>query len=220
MRSLAVCAALLALSLAACGSSEALPSASASVAPTAASAQSTATILELVDTAGPLPAGRYAPPGSRPDVTFAVADGWSGGPARDASLAISHPLADGAVVELRLAAVDGVIDATGATTDADDAAAATERLQDRQDLEVTATSISRMSGLEGENLELANSSGTRLDLLTAGGGRLGIEPGGRLWLSLFDTGDGLLAIAVTSPAASWDEALGVVEPVLESVTID
>jgi hypothetical protein len=51
-----------------------------------------------------------------------------------------------------------------------------------------------------------------------------IEPialgaGERMWLSLFDTPAGVLAIAVRSASADWDAALLAVEPFLEQVAI-
>ena len=49
-------------------------------------------------------------------------------------------------------------------------------------------------------------------------GALRIDPG-RLWMAFFDTPDGLLAIMVGGSVATWDEALGAAEPVLESVRI-
>jgi len=42
---------------------------------------------------------------------------------------------------------------------------------------------------------------------------------GRIWIAIFDTEDGILAVMVGGSTASWDEALLVAEPVLESVTI-
>lgn len=48
---------------------------------------------------------------------------------------------------------------------------------------------------------------------------MSISPGRRLWIAFLDTPDGLLAIMVGGSVATWDEALAVAEPVLESVTI-
>jgi hypothetical protein len=50
-------------------------------------------------------------------------------------------------------------------------------------------------------------------------GALSISPGRRLWIALFDTPDGLLAIMIGGSVAKWEEALATAEPVLESVTI-
>ena len=88
--------------------------------------------------------------------------------------------------------------------------------EDRPEL---ASSDSRLSGLTGPNLELENTSDTRLDLLPNSSGVIDFEPGERAWLSLFDTAGGVLAIAVISDAAVWDAALLAAEPVLESVVI-
>jgi hypothetical protein len=40
-----------------------------------------------------------------------------------------------------------------------------------------------------------------------------------MWLALFDTPEGLVAIIVQGSAADWDSVLVAAEPVLESVTI-
>ena len=51
-------------------------------------------------------------------------------------------------------------------------------------------------------------------------GTLSIDPGRKLWISFFDTADGLLAVMVGGSIAQWDRTLTVAEPVLESVQID
>ena len=50
-------------------------------------------------------------------------------------------------------------------------------------------------------------------------GALGIDPGRRLWIALFDTADGLLAVMVGGSVAHRDRALTGAEPVLESVVV-
>jgi hypothetical protein len=50
-------------------------------------------------------------------------------------------------------------------------------------------------------------------------GTLGIDPERRLWISLFDTDDGLVAVMVGGSVADWEHALAVAEPVLESIVI-
>ena len=50
-------------------------------------------------------------------------------------------------------------------------------------------------------------------------GALGIDPGRRRWIALFDSSDGLLAIMIGGWVARWDDALMAAEPVLESVRI-
>jgi hypothetical protein len=50
-------------------------------------------------------------------------------------------------------------------------------------------------------------------------GTLSIDPGRKLWISLFDTADGLLAVMVGGSVAGWERALTIAEPVLESVVI-
>ena len=80
-------------------------------------------------------------------------------------------------------------------------------------------SPSRIGGLDGITIEVENISDSHAGVLFFQPGPLGIDPGRRLWISLFDTPDGLLAIMVGGSAARWDEALAEAEPVLESIRI-
>jgi hypothetical protein len=80
-------------------------------------------------------------------------------------------------------------------------------------------SESRMSGLTGSNVVVENRSNAHSQVLQVAPGTLGIDPGRRLWISLFDTPDGIVAVMVGGSVATWDEALAAAEPVLESVTI-
>jgi hypothetical protein len=210
---------LLAASLAACSSSVPSPSPSASATPASSAAAATGA-RELVDGAGLLPAGRYTSSGFLPSVTFEVAEGWSVRSVRDGYLAISRALEGGQVVELLIVNVDAVVDANGQEIAAPSAEAVAQFIREDPEVAVIGSSGSRMSGRDGFTLELENATTARRQLLTTSSERLGIEPGGRLWLSLFDTADGLLGIAIASPRATWDEALSIAEPLLESVTIE
>lgn len=86
-------------------------------------------------------------------------------------------------------------------------------------LDVLAESGSQLGGLTGFNLEVENTSGSHTAILDVTVGRLGIDSGRRLWIFLFDTPDGLLAVMVGGSVAQWDRALAEAEPVLESIVI-
>ena len=223
MRILAV--AVFSASIAACGSNMPTPSPSPSPSPSsrvtaAPSATSASDVRELLEGAGLLPAGRYTPSAFRPGVTFDVPDGWSVGAVGDGYVAINHALDGGQVVELLFANVAAVVDAAGEEIEAADAEAVAQLIREHPGLEVIGSSGSRMSGLDGVTIEVENAATARTQLLTTTSEPVGIEPGARLWLSLFDTADGLLGIAVASPGATWDEALAIAEPLLESVTVE
>ena len=66
---------------------------------------------------------------------------------------------------------------------------------------------------------MANEGTAHARILLVPPGPLGIDPGRRLWIALFDTDAGLLAIMVGGSTARWDETLAAAEPVLESVVI-
>ena len=76
-----------------------------------------------------------------------------------------------------------------------------------------------MSERTGPNLEVENATDDRLEPLATASRAIVLEPGERMWLSLFDTAEGVLAIALTSDATTWDAALLAAEPFLESVRL-
>ena len=62
-------------------------------------------------------------------------------------------------------------------------------------------------------------AGLDVPVLRVPAGPLAISPERRLWVSFFDTPDGVLAVMVGGSVARWDESLAAAEPVLESVRI-
>jgi hypothetical protein len=84
---------------------------------------------------------------------------------------------------------------------------------------VIGESESRLGGLTGFTVEVANCWASHTAILEVPAGRLGIDPGRALWISLFDTDDGVLAIMVGGSIADWEHALTIAEPVLESIVI-
>jgi hypothetical protein len=204
-------AGLVALATAGCATSapSTRPTPDPSPAPSAAaSAGASAAVRELPPDVDALDAGRYAQGELLPGVTFEVEDGWSSGPLGAGSLELRTTSGDGTVV-IRLVHIE-----------AESAAAATSAVEAHDDVQVLAASESRMSGLTGPNLELEHAGTAPVDLLATASTPLRLEPGQRAWLSMFDTPDGVVAIAVISDADTWDAALLAVEPFLEQVSID
>jgi hypothetical protein len=68
-------------------------------------------------------------------------------------------------------------------------------------------------------LEVENQGSSTASVMQVQPGVLGFDPGRRLWISLLDTPDGLLAVIVGGSVAEWERALAEAEPVLESVVI-
>jgi hypothetical protein len=153
-----------------------------------------------------VPPGRYVLPDIVPGVAVELETGWSSGEV-DGTVTLHRPAgADDAVVTF------AIVDA-GSATAAAEAAGATDGLT------ILASSESRMSGLSGPNLEIEHAAAGSLEVLPTMTGSIGLDPGSRMWLSLFDTSDGVVAIAVSAPVPAWDDALLAAEPLLESVTI-
>ncbi len=195
----------------ACGSgpsTQATATVAGSPAPSsAASASAESAARELpADTANLTP-DRYARPDLIPGVSFAVDDGWSSGTLDQGSIEIHHA-AGGDEVVVMLANVT-----------AESASAAADAVQATQGISVLATSESRMSGHTGPNLEVESTTDTSIDLLSTASSTIALEPDARLWLSLFDTAGGVLAVAVIADGGTWDAALLAAEPFLESVEI-
>ena len=206
MRSLVVVVSIVALMAVGCGSKPP-PDRPVVRQPSAPPSASSSAPREIPADTADLAPGRYARTDVVPGVTFEVEDGWSSGTTGDGRIEIQRGVGDGEVV------------VTLAVVNVESAEAATRKVQATAGISVLASSVSRMSGLTGPNLELENTSDARLPLLGTSSGTINLQPGERAWVSMFDTADGVLVIAVTSDAAVWDPALLAVEPLLESVVI-
>jgi hypothetical protein len=148
-----------------------------------------------------------------------VGEGWFAGTLNDGFFDIQQDRGTPDVIAVQFARVDAIVDATGSTVPSTSAEEAARTIEANPGLEVIAHDDSRLGGLTGFTVEVENTSGSHTSILDVAVGRLGIDSGRRLWISLFDTPDGLLAVMVGGSTAGWDRALAVAEPVLESVVI-
>lgn len=169
-----------------------------------------------------LDAGRYTRPGFEPRITFEVAAGeWQAAQQLEGFFDIQRDAGTPDVIAVQFARPSGAYGAGGAVVTVASAAEAAAAIEANPGLVVLGTSDSRMSGRTGIVLEVENpaSSGAHVEVLRVPPGPLGIDAGRRLWIALFDTPEGLLAILVGGSVATWDAALLAAEPVLETVTI-
>jgi hypothetical protein len=196
-------------------SEAATPTAPEASTPTASSDP----VSELPTGSEPLPAGRYTRAGFRPSITIELEDGWVTGTLSNGFFDVQQDAGTPDVIAVQFGLVQNVVGAGGSTVNATSAEAAAAAIAANPGLEVLGESESRISGLIGANLEVENSSESHTGILDVSLGRLGIDPGRRLWISLFDTDDGVLAVMVGGSVAQWDRALALAEPVLESVVI-
>jgi hypothetical protein len=148
-----------------------------------------------------------------------VEDGWSVGSSTTGFFDVQQAAGTPDVIAVQFAAVDRVIGPGGDGVDATTAQAAADAIASAPGLTVVERSGSRMSGLDGANIVVENTGAGHASIMDVLPGRLGIDPGRRLWISLFDTPDGVVAIMVGGSVARWDDALVAAEPVLESVVI-
>ena len=197
------------------------PPATPTAAPAATEAGPTPTIpaAEIFNASDrPLQAGRYTRGAFVPRVTFEVDEGWLAveAGARYWNLQQNTGTAEG--VAVMFTRPDGIYREQGQLIGPTTAQAAADALGANAAIEVVGTDSSLMSGLTGLLLEL-EAAGAEAEVLHVPPGALTLPPGERMWLALFDTPEGLVAIIVQGSAADWDSVLVVAEPLLESVTI-
>ena len=173
----------------------------------------------MVGGSGPLEPGTYTRTGFRPNVTFAVENGWFAGSSTDGFFDIQHDQGSPDVVAVQFARVLGMVGANESVEPVSTEAAAAASIHANPGVEVIDESAARVGGLEGLVLIVENRESATAGIMNVSPGRLAIDPGRRLWISLFDTPDGLLAIMVGGSVATWDRALSLAEPVLESVVV-
>jgi hypothetical protein len=198
--------------------STAAPSSLPAVTPaSSASAPSSPAARDL--TRGQIEPGTYTRTGFEPQVTFAVEDGWTAGSLATGFFDIQQQQGTPDVVAIQFGNVEGVVGADGGLVDEPDVQAAVEAIKANPRLETLGESESLLGGKAGMVIEIENTSGEHAPILQVAPGRLGIDSGRRLWIALFDTSSGLLAVMVGGSIDDWDHALEVAEPVLESIVI-
>lgn len=198
------------------------PSSTVAVSPAsseASSASATATGSAQPLTAGDVPPGVYTRTGFEPRVTFAVEEGWTVGTLATGFFDIQQQAGTPDVIAVQFGKVEGVVGAGGSLVEAPDARGAVDTIKANPGLEVVGESESLLGGKAGVVIEVQNTTGSHTQILQVPPGRLGIDPGRQLWIALFDTSDGVLAVMVGGSIDDWDHALGVAEPVLESIVI-
>ena len=177
--------------------------------------------MELTAGTAPLAPGTYTRGGFRPPVRFSIEDdGWVVGTLHDGFFDIQQDPGSPDVIAVQFARVLAVVGSGGSMTTPTDAEDALESIKANPGLVVLGESPSQLGGLEGWTVEVENAGATTTSVMQVTLGTLAFDPNRRLWISLFDTADGLLAVLVGGSVTGWDRALEVAEPVLESVVID
>ena len=167
-----------------------------------------------------LPPGTYTRGGFEPAITFTLSGGeWFAGTLDDGFFDVQHDPGTFEVVAIQFAGVNTVAGAAGAMVPATSAAQAAAALATNPGLVVLGESESQLGGLTGRVVEVENVGDRTAPVMQVAPGTLGIDPGRRLWVALFDTAQGVVAVMVGGPSAGWDQALALAEPILESVVI-
>ncbi len=170
-------------------------------------------------TPGQLPAGTYTRAGFVPPIEFTLENGWNAGTLTDGFFDVQQDPGSPDVVAVQFGRVQGVVGAGGAILPATTAPDAVAAIKANPGLLVIGESASRLGGHDGFTVEIENRGESTVSVMLVSPGILGFDPGRRLWISLFDTTNGLLVVMVGGSVAQWDRALAAAEPVLESVVI-
>jgi hypothetical protein len=175
-------------------------------------------VADLIDTGQPLAAGRYTRSGLEPRIELELDGSWQAVQLFEGFFDVQQDVGTPDVIAVQFAKPDRIDGADGSVEPAD-AAEAVELVSANPNLTVIERSGSRIGGLSGHQVTVANEGEAHARIMLVPPGPLGIDPGRRLWIAFFDTDAGLLAIMVGGSTARWDEALAAAEPVLESVVI-
>ena len=168
---------------------------------------------------GDLAAGTYTHSAFEPRITFDVEDGWQGVQNTRGFFDIQQDPDTPDVIAVQFGNVDAVFGQDGSAVEIDEASDAVPAIAENPGLKVLGQSPSSMSGLDGFTIEVENAADGDVPVLRVPAGPLAISPERRLWVSFFDTPNGVLAVMVGGSVARWDESLAAAEPVLESVRI-
>ncbi len=176
-------------------------------------------VLELTGGSEPLAPGRYTRASFQPRIDFELNEGWFTGTLASGFFDVQQQQDTPDVIAVQFGNVTGVVRGTGEPTAPGTAEAVAQAIADNPAMTVLGESESQLGGLSGYTVEVENAGSAHAPILDVPVGRLGIDSGRRLWLSIFDTSTGALAVMVGGSAADWDHALAVAEPVLESIVI-
>ena len=212
----ATSAALL-IALAACAGDARSPTVSPETSETTPTPTSTA-IRDVIAGSSPLEPGRYTRDGFEPRITFETTEGWTGTQVGSGFFDIQQDVGSPDVIAVQFADVLGVIGPGGKATPRS-AAEGAALLEANGELTILGTGESRIGGLTGSQVTVENGGDAHASVIDTPAGTLGIDPGRRLWVALFDTDAGITAVMIGGSVERWEEALAAAEPVLQSVTI-
>jgi hypothetical protein len=174
--------------------------------------------MELANSPGPLPPGRYTRTGFSPAITFEVDGPWHAVQLYTGFFDIQQDVDTPDVIAVQFAKPSALYGEDGLAVELTDPSLAAGILGANPGLTVLETSSSRIGGLDG--FQVTVEAGTsNAQVMRVPPGPLSILEGRRLWIALFNTPDGILAIMIGGSVATWDAALTTAEPVLESIEI-
>ena len=175
--------------------------------------------LELAASPAPLPAGSYTLAAFLPSVSLAVDGTWTSVNRFPDFFDVQQDVGSPDVIAVQVARPRSIIGADGARIAVGLPREAAATISENPGLTVVEQSASRMSGLTGRQITVENATGRFVGVLDVGAGTVSIDTGRRLWMGFFGTPEGLVVVMVGGSVATWDRALTMAEPVLESIRI-
>jgi hypothetical protein len=175
-------------------------------------------IAELEATGDNLSPGLYTRSSFEPPIRLELDGSWEAVQLADGFFDVQKMAGTPDVIAVQFANVIGIVGATD-VVEPENAATAVVTLRENEALTVLETSSSRLGGLAGSQVTIENQSDGHAGVLEVPPGLLGIDPGRRLWIALFDTDQGLLAVMIGGSVGQWELALSEAEPVLESIVV-
>ena len=171
-------------------------------------------------TTTPLAPGTYTRSGFEPRITFALdATDWYGVQLLTGFFDVQQDVGSPDVIAVQFARPSTIFGAGGTEVQLTEASAAEAALRQNPGLTVTGASPSTIGGLDGYVIEVENTTVDAARVMRVPPGPLSILKGRKLWIAVFDTASGVLAIMVGGSIAKWDATLLAAEPVLESIHI-
>jgi len=169
-----------------------------------------------------IPPGRYTRADFVPRITFEIADGeWYAEQLYAGFFDVQQDVGSPDVIAVQFAKPSEIYSEVGSSVAVETAEDAAAAVRGNPGLTVIGESESHIDGRAGIVVEVQHATDWQINvgIMVVPPGPLSIAPDRRLWIALFDTDDGVLAVMVGGSVARWDEALASAEPILETVTI-
>jgi len=172
---------------------------------------------ELEVTDDPLLAGTYTRTGFLPQLWLELDGTWRVVSVFDQLIWLQHGPDGADAVTLQIIKPDWAYGPNAIPVPEPDAEIALEAITVHESLVEVESSTSRIGGLDGLQVTVENRSTEDARILHSPPGDFSVPAGRRSWIAAFDSTRGLVMVFVGGSVTGWAGALGIAEPVLESI---